>query len=118
MSYNIQIRTIGPQSDIALIKIRGFLDTMLAYEFKERGDKLIGDGIYKYIIDFEYLEHISSAGIEAFHGMAERLQNNRGEIIFTNVPDKISNVFEKIGVTVFFRIKDTIQEALREFESS
>jgi anti-anti-sigma factor len=118
MSYNIQIRTIGSHSDVALIKVRGFLDTMLAYEFKEEGDKLIGGGIYKYIIDFEYLEHISSAGIEAFHGMAQRLQKKNGEIIFTNVPDKIANLFEKIGVTVFFRTKDTIQEALREFESS
>ena len=118
MSYNIQIRTIGTQSDIALIKVRGFLDTMSAYELKERGDTLIGGGIYKYIINFEHLEHISSAGIEAFHGIAQRIQKKNGEIIFTNVPDKISNLFEKIGVTVFFRTRNTIQEALREFELS
>ncbi len=116
--YDIQIQTVGSQSDIVLIKIRGFLDTSSAYQLQEKADNLIGDGIYKYIINCEHLEHISSAGIEVFHGMAQKLQGNNGGIIFTNISDKIYKLFEMIGMTVFFQIKDTIQEAMKEFESS
>jgi anti-anti-sigma factor len=116
MSNNIQIRKVGSHSDIALIKIRGFLDTMLAYQLQEKAEEQIETGIYKYIINFESLEYISSAGIEAFHDIAQKLQENNGEIIFTNVPDKIYKLFEAIGTITFFRIKDTIREAMREFE--
>lgn len=117
MNNNIQIRKIGSQSDVALIKIRGFLDTISAYHLQEKANGLIKDKIYKYIIDCEYLEYISSAGIETFHSMAQKLRKNKGEIIFTNVPAKIHKLFELIGTTTFFRIKNTIQEATQEFES-
>jgi len=117
MNNNIQIRTIGSRSDVALIKIRGFLDTATAYYLQERGDKLIKDGLYKYIINCEHLEYISSGGIETFYSIAQKLRENNGEIIFINVPDKIRKLFEIIGTTTFFRIKDTVQEAMREFES-
>ena len=116
MNNNIQIRKIGSQADIALIKIRGFLDTVSAYHLQEKGNELIGDGIYKYVIDCKYLEHISSAGIETFHSMAQRLRKNNGEIIFANVPAKIRELFKLIGTSTFFQIKNTIQEATKELE--
>jgi anti-anti-sigma factor len=108
---------IGSQSDVALIKIRGFLDTVSAYHLQEKCDDLIKKGTYKYIIDCEYLEHTSSAGIETFHSMAQRLQKYNGEIIFTNVPAKIHRLFKLIGTTTFFKVKNTVQEAAKELES-
>ena len=117
MNNTIRIRMIGSQSDVALIKIRGFLDTVSAYHLQEKTNELIRDRIYKYIIDCDYLEYVSSAGIETFHSMAQKLQKNNGEIIFTNVPTKIHKLFKLIGTTTFFRIKNTIQEATKEFES-
>ncbi len=117
MEHNIRIRKIGAQSDVALIKLRGFLDTIAAYDLQEKGDELIEEGIYKHIIDCEHLEYISSAGIETFYNMVQKLQKNHGEVIFTHVPDKIYNLFNLIGTTTFFQIKDTIREATKEFES-
>ena len=113
----IQMRRVGAHSDIALIKLRGFLDTVSAYQLQQMGDELIQGGIYKYILNLEQLEYISSAGIETFHDLAQKLQKHQGEIIFTNVPEKIHKLFEIIGTTTFFRIKQTVQEALRELES-
>jgi anti-sigma B factor antagonist len=117
MNNNIRIRMIGSQSDVALIKIRGFLDTVSAYHLQQKCDDLIKKGTYKYIIDCEYLDYISSAGIETFHSMAQRLQKHNGEIIFTNVSAKIHKLFKLIGTTTFFQVKNTVQEAAKELES-
>lgn len=117
MSNNIQIRTIGTHSDIALLKLRGFLDTMSAYHLQKKGDELISQGLYKYIINLEQLEYISSAGIETFHVMVQELRQHSGEMIFVHVPEKIYNVFEIIGVTKFFRIESTVHDAVKELEA-
>ena len=74
MSNNVQIKEVGSRSDIRLINIRGLLDTVIAYRLQEKMDILIEDGIFKYIIDLEELEHISSAGIGLFSAMALELQ--------------------------------------------
>jgi anti-anti-sigma factor len=116
MHNAIQIRTIGSRSHIALIKLRGFLDTVSAYQLQQEGDALIEAGIYKHIISLEHLEYLSSAGIETFHSLAQELYTHQGEIIFTEVPEKIYKLFEIIGTTTFFRIKSTVREAIREFE--
>jgi anti-sigma B factor antagonist len=118
MRDTVQIRTIGSQSDIALIKLRGFLDTVSAYHLQQQGDELIQNGIYKYIFNLEQLEYISSAGIETFHDLAQKVRTHKGEIIFTNVPEKIHKLFEIIGTTTtFFCIKKTVQEAIKEFKA-
>lgn len=116
MSNSIRVRMVGSQAGIALIKIQGFLDTVSAYALQEQGEELIMKGVYHYILDLDNLEYISSAGIEAFHTLAQKLQPYEGEIIFVRVPEKIYKVLEIIGTTTFFQFKPTIRDAIKEFD--
>lgn len=118
MSKVIQIRTIGDRSDVALITLRGFLDTMSAYDLQQAGDELVKQGLYKFIIDFELLEYLSSAGVETFHTIDQKLQLNNGCMVFVNISEKIYKVLDIIGSTTFFRIKDSIREAMKELEAA
>jgi anti-anti-sigma factor len=118
MSNNVQIKEVGSQSDIRLINIRGLLDTVIAYHLQEKMDILIEDGIFKYIIDLEELEHISSAGIGLFSAMAMELQKLHGQIIFTHVPEQVLHLFEITRLIEIFTIRETINEAIKILESS
>jgi anti-sigma B factor antagonist len=118
MSKTIQIRTIGDQLDVALITLRGFLDSMSSYDLQRESDDLIQRGIYKFIVNFEQLEYLSSAGIETFHTIAQKLQSNEGSMVFVSVPEKIYKVLEIIGSTTFFRIKDSVRDAMKELETA
>lgn len=116
MMNNIQVRHVGSQLQIALITLRGFLDTVSAYRLQQKGIELIEGGTYQYIINFELLEYISSAGLETLYTMAHKIQPHHGEIILVNVPKKIYKVFDIIGITTFFHIKDNIRDALQELD--
>jgi anti-sigma B factor antagonist len=116
MSTNVQISTIGSQSDIMLIKIREFLDTVVVYYLQEKVDTLMKDGIFKYIIDLEELEHISSAGIGLFSSMALELRKFQGKLVFINVPDQVRHLFEITRLIEMFTLKQSIQEALTALE--
>lgn len=118
MTKSVQVKLLGEHETIALIRLRGFLDTVSAYELQQHADDLIQKGIYRFIIDFAELEYISSAGIETFHNMAQKIDEYDGEIIFVQVPEKICKIFDIIGTTTFFQIKPTVRDAVKELEAA
>jgi len=116
MSNNVKIQEVGAQSDIRLINIRGFLDTVVVYHLQEEIDALIEHGIVKYIISLEELEYISSAGIGLFSGMVLELRKHHGQIIFIHVPEQVLHLFEITRLIEIFTIRDTIHEAITILE--
>lgn len=111
---DIDIEEVEPHSDIVMVRINGPLDTVAAYTFHEKMDDLIENGVYKFIVNLERLDYISSAGIGVFPGMALDLQKHQGGIVFINVPEKIYKLFDMIGLTTIFSIKETKEEAIEE----
>lgn len=106
----------GNQADIAVLQVYGSLDTVSAYTFQEQLEALIHSGWYRFIIDLDQLEYISSAGIGVFPAISGELQWYDGEIMFARVPEKIYKLFELVGLTTQFTITDTVEQALEEFE--
>ena len=115
-NLKVRIDKEGAQADIAVVRIYGALDTLAAYTFQEQLQTLIGTGVYKYVIDLEDLEYISSAGIGVFSGMLFEVQKHQGGIVFANISEKIYKLFNMIGLTAIFKINDTIEKAVKEFE--
>jgi anti-sigma B factor antagonist len=112
----IQITTRGKHADIAVVQLHEPLDTVAAYTFQEEMQRLIQSGVYKYILDLQYLEYISSAGIGVFPGMMNALQEYNGGIVFVHVPTKISKLFQMIGLTTLFPMMETVEQALEQFD--
>lgn len=113
------LRIVVDQQDVqpptVVVRLHGPLDTVAAYTFQEKMHALIQSGVVRFIIDFEQLEYISSAGIGVFPGMATELQSHDGHMIFVHVPEKTYKLFEMIGLTALFTITDTVDEAMKEF---
>jgi anti-sigma B factor antagonist len=115
-NLRVQISKKGAQADIAVVQIYGAVDTLAAYTFQEQMNTLMKTGVYKYIIDLENLEYISSAGIGIFSAMDFELQKHHGRIVFVCISKKIYKLFDMIGLTAIFEIKDTVEKAIEEFE--
>ncbi|MCP4399335.1 MAG: STAS domain-containing protein [bacterium] len=114
-SIDIQIEALDSHPDIVMIRIKGPLDTVAAYAFQEKMEELIASGVYKFIINLEQLDYISSAGIGVFPGVSQTLKNHQGDIVFTHVSAKTIKLFEMIGLTSLFTIRETTEKALKEF---
>lgn len=111
---DIHIEKIEQYPDIVMVRINGPLDTVASYEFHEKMEDLVKNGVYKFIVNLENLDYISSAGIGVFPGMAVELQKNQGGIVFIKVSPKIYKLFDMIGLTTIFSIKETLEEAIKE----
>lgn len=111
---NVRITRTGEHAEIALIKIRGPLDTLIANYLREEITALMEDGIFKYLIHLELLEYVSSAGIELFFWMEQELLKHHGKVVFAQVPEKIYKLFTMIGVSARFPIKRSVNDAMEE----
>lgn len=114
-TVDILIQPVESHHDIVVVRIDGPLDTVASYSFQESMDQLLEQGVYKFIVDLEALDYISSAGIGVFPGIAQTLREHQGGIVFINVSAKIKRLFEMIGLTTIFTIHSSVEEALREF---
>ncbi len=111
----IHTEQIEQSPDIVMIRIDGPLDTVAAYEFQEHMEHLVETGVYKFIMNLETLEYISSAGIGVFPGIAQTLHEHEGGLVFIHVSSKIAKLFAMIGLTTIFTIHANKEEALKEF---
>lgn len=117
MTHDVQITTMAPVNDseteVLEVSIRGFLDTMAAYSLQERVHQRISEGQYWYIINLQDLDHISSAGIGFFSGLALELRRHQGEVVFLHVPEHVRHVFTITRLSEIFTICDDAASALR-----
>jgi anti-anti-sigma factor len=116
MNSHFRIKTIGSQLDIAHILIPESLDTITAYQLQEKIKYLMSNGTYKCIIDFEDVRYFSSAGIEVLFRLQKELRSKHGGMILANIAEKILRLFDTIGIITMFRITDTVEQAIKEFE--
>ena len=114
---NIHTEKIEQYPDIVMIRIDGPLNTVASYSFQEYMENLIETGVYKFIVNLEALEYISSAGIGVFPGIAQTLNEHQGGIVFIHVSSKIAKLFAMIGLTTLFTIWANKEEALKELVS-
>jgi anti-sigma B factor antagonist len=117
MSDNVKIRKIETQSDLLLITIRGSLDTVVAYHLQEQVEKLIKKGHYKFLVNLEELDYISSAGVGLFSAIILDLQRHHGKIIFINISEQVYEVLKLTHLIEIFTIAETQEEAIKQLEA-
>ncbi len=118
MSHNFLIRTIGAQADITHVLIPEALDTLTAYHLQERMQMLFKNGLFKYIINLEDVRYISSTGIQILFLLQQELDNYDGKMVLTNVSEKISLLFEAIGVMPLLGITENVEQAMEKLDTN
>lgn len=85
------------------LKVEGRIDTTTAPEL-ENTVKGSVDGITSLIFDFSSLDYISSAGLRVLLS-AQKIMNEKGDMIVENVSDDINEIFEVTGFSDILTIK-------------
>jgi|GEM_PF-1915936 len=70
------------------------------------------EGVRNTIFELSGLEFISSAGVGAFISVTRELRVAGGEIVFALMPKQILRVFDSLDLTDYFKVCDTVEEAL------
>jgi len=76
----LALNKIGTRGDIALVKIKGYIDTTTSSEVSSKLTELINDGTVQLIIDMGGVNYVSSAGWGAFVGEIRTIRENGGDL--------------------------------------
>jgi anti-anti-sigma factor len=100
------------ENNAIVVTISGRLDAVTAPDYEKRIRELIDSGNSYFVVDFEQLDYISSAGLRALLLMAKLLKEKSGQVCLVNVKGNVRSVFDMSGFTTIFNMKDSIAAAL------
>ncbi len=115
MKENIFSITTDFITDVSVLYLHGSLDAHTSIILEEQIQRELKKESYKIVLDFSKLEYISSAGLGVFMVFVEYLRKNGGDLVFTNLTDKILNVLTLLGFDEIFRITDCVVSAVAIF---
>ena len=107
----MEIRTTK-EAKATVVAITGRLDAVTAPEYEKKMQELIGGGDVCFVVDFEALEYISSAGLRVLLVIAKLLKAKSGQVRFAKVAGTVKEVFDISGFGSIFQIDTTVADAL------
>lgn len=86
-----------------LIKVAGRIDTMSSADFEKAVDEVLEEA-KTLVLDLNGVEYISSAGLRVIL-KAQKVMNQKGKMIITNVPEAVMEIFDITGFSDFLTIE-------------
>jgi len=103
------------KAELSTLHVSGFLDAHTAPHLEEAIQKLVDEGRFKIVVNFETLNYISSAGLGVFMGFIEEIRKFGGDIKMCGMSPKIYRVFDLLGFPTIYEIVKEENEAIQRF---
>ncbi len=101
---------------VIMLTVTGFLDAHTFEKLEKTINDLFDEGNYRLVVDLSGLAYISSAGAGVFIGAIGTAQENDGNIILMRPSPNVKEVFDLLGLSQIFSIKNTREEAAALFK--
>jgi stage II sporulation protein AA (anti-sigma F factor antagonist) len=100
------------ETNFTVVTIKGRMDAVTVPQYEQTVNELISAGESVFVVDFNDLDYISSAGLRGLLVTAKQLKANGGQIRFANVGGTVKEVFAISGFGSIFKIDDTLDAAI------
>lgn len=112
----VSVEKVGPQSDVSIIRVGGYIDTTTSSELERALDSLLKAGVFRVIIDLGNVDYISSAGWGIFISEIKGIRERGGDLKLARMIPDVYEVFELLEFHYILKAFDTIEEAIRDFD--
>ncbi len=113
--FAIKVRNENP---VHVLELKGYLDAHTAPKLEETFQDLIKKGHHNIVVNCNDLSYISSAGLGVFMAFVEDVREKQGDIKFSNMSQKVYNVFDLLGFPLLYEIFKQEQEAIEKFNNA
>ena len=114
-SLKIRLTKIDDVENCLTLSLTGYIDTYNSNSFQKRVGKAIESGFTRLIFNCGGLNYVSSTGIGSFTAFLKQVRPRGGDIVLLEIQPKVYEVFQLLGFSQFFNIKDNIDEAVGFF---
>ena len=114
----VSLEKAGPQQNISVIKVGGYIDTTTSAELEHALSSLIKANSYNIIIDLGNVDYISSAGWGIFISEIKGIREHHGDLKLVRMIPDVYDVFELLEFHYILKAFDTVEEAISDFSSN
>jgi anti-anti-sigma factor len=116
-SLKIKLEEIDEAPRCLMLSLTGYIDTYNSNFFQKRVQKAIESGYVRLIFQCGSLNYVSSTGIGSFTTFLKAVKPHGGDLVLLDIQPKVYEVFQLLGFSQFFNIKDSIDESVSFFNA-
>ena len=117
-SLKIKLQQITDADGCLLLYLTGYIDTYNSNYFQKRVQRVIDAGYIRLIFQCGGLNYVSSTGIGSFTTFLKAVKPQGGDVVLLDVQPKVYEVFQLLGFSQFFNIKESLDESVSFFRSA
>ncbi len=114
-SLKIRLNKVDGTEGCVILYLTGYIDTYNSNFFQKRVNRAIEAGYTKLIFHCSGLNYVSSTGIGSFTAFLKAVKPRSGDLVLLEIQPKVYEVFQLLGFSQFFNIKDNLDEAIEFF---
>jgi anti-sigma B factor antagonist len=107
---------IGARGDIALLTVRGYVDTMTCSGLLNKITENLNNGLLHVIVDMAQVNYVSSAGWGVFVGEIKGIRERGGDLKIVQMTPEVYDVFEMLEFHRILAYYESIEEAINDFD--
>ncbi|MBR1721045.1 MAG: anti-sigma factor antagonist [Treponema sp.] len=115
-SLKINLEKIEGIDNGLIIYLNGYIDTYNSSFFQKRISKVVESGYVNLIFNCSALNYVSSTGIGSFTAFLKLIKPKGGDIVLLEIQPKVYEVFQLLGFSQFFNIKDSLTDSVNFFK--
>ncbi|MDR2923818.1 MAG: STAS domain-containing protein [Treponema sp.] len=116
-SLKIKLQQVTEADGCVVLYLTGYIDTYNSNYFQKRVQKVIENGYIKLIFQCVGLNYVSSTGIGSFTAFLKSVKPQGGDVVLLEVQSKVFEVFQLLGFSQFFNIKETLEDSINFFRT-
>ena len=114
-SLKIRLQKISEVKGCLMLHLSGYIDTYNSTYFLKRVQKAVEAGFVRLIFQCGSLNYVSSTGIGSFTAFLKAVKPRGGNLVLMDIQPKVYEVFQLLGFSQFFNIKETLEESIGFF---
>ena len=114
-SLKIKLQRVSEVDGCLVLYLTGYIDTYNSNYFQKRVQKAIEAGYIRLMFHCGGLNYVSSTGIGSFTAFLKAVKPRGGDLILLEIQPKVYEVFQLLGFSQFFNIKDNLDDSVNFF---
>ncbi len=114
-SLKIRLQKIEEVPGCLVLYLTGYIDTYNSNYFQKRVARTIESGFIRLIFHCAGLNYVSSTGIGSFTAFLKAVKPRAGDLVLLEIQPKVYEVFQLLGFSQFFNIKENLEESVAYF---
>ncbi|MCL2127325.1 MAG: STAS domain-containing protein [Treponema sp.] len=117
-SLRIKLQPVPDVHGCLVLILNGYIDTYNSNYFQKRVQKAVEAGFIRLIFNCEGLNYVSSTGIGSFTAFLKTVKPMGGDLVLLGIQPKVFEVFQLLGFSQFFNIKNNLDESTGVFNGA